>query len=108
MPRHWSLQGHRLRTMYFAYRQPYCLGRGGGHLLEPGAARNCELRSFPLVFPWLPYPIESFGFGLIPPGLSPPRLGGVRNGLRQLPGLSEEVKDGEAYNLKYIHKVAFV
>lgn len=56
------------------------------------------------VLPGLPDPIESLGFGHVSLMLTPSFFRTAGHGLRHSPCLSEEIKDRQAYKLKYIHK----
>src|SRR5512142_1177271 len=57
--------------------------------------------------PRVAYPVEPFGFELLPRELPPPLLKGNRDGFWQQPGFFEQVNDRPSDEFACIHKVVF-
>lgn len=63
-----------------------------------------RLGSPPSILRRVPYPVEPFDFELPLRELPSPLLKGEPCGFWKQPGLFEQVDDGQAYELKYVHE----
>jgi len=62
-----------------------------------------KLSLLPAILLWIADPVEPFNFQFVQHDLLPPFPEGIRDGLRKQAGLFEQLDEGQADVLEYVH-----